>query len=61
MRRKERLQKRNEQVRKLFSKLSKKHPEWRVDVLIDKVADQWCLSPRTIEAILRGEGIYAES
>ncbi len=59
--RKERLHKRNERVRTLFEGLSKKNPQWRVDALIDEVANKMFLAPRTIEAILRCEGSYAEN
>ncbi len=58
MTRKERLHKRNEKVRTLFEGLSNKNPQWRVDALINEVANKMFLAPRTIEAILRGEGSY---
>lgn len=60
MDRKERLRRRNNKVRELFGQLSKKHPRWRIDAVINEVADSVFLSPRTVEGILRGEGIYAE-
>jgi len=58
--RKERLQKRNEKVRQLFEELSAKHPQWKVDALVEEVANIMFLSPRTIEAILSFQGGYAE-
>lgn len=59
--RKQRLQQRNEKIRKLFSELTNKYPQWRIDAVIEEVAGRVFLSPRTIEAILSFEGIYAES
>ncbi|EKY13246.1 hypothetical protein HMPREF9072_01576 [Capnocytophaga sp. oral taxon 324 str. F0483] len=58
--RKERLQKRNEKVRQLFEELSAKHPQWKVDALVEEVANIMFLSPRTIVAILSFQGGYAE-
>ena len=59
MSKKKRLQDRNEKVRDLYAKISKKHPNWRSDAIIKDVSDTFFLSTRTIEAILKGEGIYA--
>lgn len=58
---KQRLQHRNEKIRELFGELTNKYPQWRVDAVIDEVASRVYLSPRTVEAILSYEGIYAES
>jgi len=58
--RKERLKRRNENVRKLFETLSQRYPQWRAEAIIAEVATQMYLSPRTIEAIVFYEGIYAE-
>lgn len=58
MTRKERLHLRNEKVRTQFNQLSIKHPQWRVDAIIEEIVKMVFLSPRTIEGILRGEGIY---
>lgn len=60
LQRKERLKQRNECVRKLFESLSSKHPQWRAEAIIAEVATQMYLSPRTVEAIVFYEGIYAE-
>lgn len=60
MDRKERLTARNNQVRSSFNELCKKHPQWRFDALVKQVAGSFFLSKRTVEAILRGEGIYSE-
>ena len=58
--RRERLKQRNECVRKLFDTLSKRYPQWRAEAIIAEVATQMYLSPRTVEAIVFYEGIYAE-
>lgn len=59
MSREERLQARNEKIRNLFSIKTKKNPQWRSDAIIEDVANEVFLSKRTIEAIIKGEGIYA--
>ena len=59
--RKQRLQRRNQKIRELFSELTNKYPQWRIDAVIEEVAGRVFLSPRTVEAILSFEGIYAES
>ncbi len=61
MGRKERLIRRNSKARSLFIELSEKHPKWRVDAVIDEVADRLFVAPRTVEAILKGEGVYADT
>ena len=58
---KQRLQKRNEKIRELFGELTNKYPQWRIDAVIEEVAGRVFLSPRTVEAIISYEGIYAES
>ena len=58
--RKDRLKQRNECVRNLFESLSKRYPQWRAEAIIAEVATQMYLSPRTVEAIVFYEGIYAE-
>jgi len=57
-RRQDRLNKRNEKVRSLFDSISDKNPKWRIDAVIEEIEKVVFISPRTIEAILRGEGIY---
>lgn len=59
MSREERFIKRNQKIRNLFNKVSNKNPKWRVDAVIEDVADEVFLSERTVEAIIKGEGIYA--
>lgn len=58
---KQRLQRRNEKIRELFCELTNKYPQWRIDAVIEEVAGRVYLSPRTVEAILTYEGIYAEN
>lgn len=58
MTRKERLHLRNEKVRTLFDQLSTKNKKWRFDAIITEIEKVVFLSPRTIEGILRHEGIY---
>lgn len=60
MTRTERLRQRNKKVHQLFDKITKKNPKWRVDAVIDEVAEKMFLSPRTIRAIISNEGGYAE-
>ncbi len=61
MGRKERLIRRNNKVRSLFSELSNKYPKWRTDAVVDEVADRLFIAPRTVLAILKGEGTYADA
>lgn len=60
MDRKQRLHCRNEKVRKLFEEISVKNPKWRVSAVIEEVSQKMFLAPRTIEAIISNEGIYAQ-
>lgn len=60
MTRRERLLQRNQKVRKLFEEYSIKNPQWRADALIEEVAKKVFLAPRTVDAILRGEGCYSQ-
>lgn len=59
MSREERFAARNEKIRGLFTKITEKNPKWRSDAVIQDLADEVFLSKRTVEAILKGEGIYA--
>ena len=59
--RKQRLQRRNQKIRELFNEITNKYPQWRIDAVIEEIAGRVFLSPRTVEAILSFEGIYAES
>ncbi|MEO2064477.1 MAG: hypothetical protein ABGW97_15955 [Christiangramia sp.] len=60
MSRPERLKRRNSKVRDFISSLEKKHPQWRFDAVVEETADNFFISPRTVEAILRREGVYAD-
>ncbi|MGM8362118.1 hypothetical protein ACSV4D_09410 [Flavobacterium sp. ARAG 55.4] len=61
MTRKERFDQRNKQVRKLFYELQEKNKKWRIDAVIDEVAGKMFLASRTVEAIIKYEGIYGET
>lgn len=50
---------RNQAVKNYFEGLVKQKPEWRLDALEEKTADKFFISPRTVRAILKGEGNYA--
>lgn len=61
MTRKERLTERNNIVRKHFYDLSTKNPKWRLDAVVEEVANKVFLSERTVDAILKYEGIYCDT
>jgi hypothetical protein len=61
MTRKERLNERDTQVRKLFYESQSKNSKWRIDAVVEEVATKMYLSSRTVEAILKYEGIYGTS
>jgi hypothetical protein len=61
MTRNERFKERNKAIRQQFSRLSKDNPKWRIDALIETIANKNYLSTRTVEAIISHEGIYNES
>jgi hypothetical protein len=61
MTRKERLNERNAQVRKMFYDLHAKNKKWRVDAVIEEVAIKMFLATRTVEAIIKYEGIYGDT
>ncbi|MGX1024660.1 hypothetical protein [Psychroflexus sp. MBR-150] len=52
----ERLQKRSLKIKQTYRSLTEKYPQWRNDAIVENLADTFFLAPRTIEAILRGEG-----
>ena len=58
--RKERLQKRNIEIRNLFRELSEKYKRHKAEAIINEIALKMFLSPRTIEAIIFYEGIYKD-
>ncbi len=47
--------KRHDIVRRNFDSLCKRHPQWRIDALIEKTHQRTGYATRTIEGILRGE------
>lgn len=61
MTRKERLTERNNLVRKKFYDLLEKNPKWRIEAVIDEVASKVFLSSRTVDAIIKYEGIYNDA
>ena len=61
MTRKQRFDERNKQVRKLFYDLQDKNKKWRIDAVIDEVAAKMFLASRTVEAIIKYEGIYGDT
>lgn len=61
MSQKERFRKRNQAVRNEFNKLVREKPKWRVDAIIEDVAEKYFLANRTAEAIIRCEGIYKDA
>ncbi len=58
MNRRMRITDRNVKIRSKFDVLAKKHPEWRIDYLFKYIGNEMFLSPRTIQAIIKNEGIY---
>jgi hypothetical protein len=62
MTREQRLNYRNIQVRNYFSELEKKHPQWKLSALLEETAKRFPpISPSTVSAIIRKNGIYADS
>ena len=58
MTRQERLTERNKAVRKYFYDVLAKNPKWRIDAVVEEVANKMFLSNRTVDAIINHEGIY---
>lgn len=52
---------RNQAVKAYFDALARKYPQWRLDALEEKTAAQFFIRPRTVRAILKGEGNYASA
>lgn len=61
MTKQERFNNRNTQVRKMFYETLEKNKRWRVDAVIDEVAKKMFLANRTVEAIIKYEGIYGNT
>ena len=60
MTKQERFNNRNTQVRKMFYETRERNKKWRVDAVIDEVAKKMFLANRTVEAIIKYEGIYGD-
>lgn len=60
MSRPDRIKARNQKIRDYFSSLERKHPQWRWDALLQEAEKEFFLSPRTIDAIIKFEGVYAD-
>ena len=50
--------KRNKLVRTCVAKLFKKNHQWKADEIFKEAGRKYFISPRTVEAIVKGEGIY---
>lgn len=50
---------RNTQVRKFFTEMERKHPEWRMSALEKATADHFFITERTVRAIIKCSGIYS--
>lgn len=48
-----RIEKRNVKIKEEYLKLNKKYPHWKSEYIIEKLADRYFLSKRTIEDILK--------
>ena len=60
MSREERLRLRNQKVRRVFSELERKHPQWKLSALLEETARQVTpISTTTVSAIIKQYGIYA--
>jgi len=57
--RKDRIQKRNTEIRKAFADIQKKNHKWRHSEWINSIAEDFFLAPKTVEAVLRGDGVYS--
>lgn len=60
MTKQQRFNERNKQVRKLFYDLQGRNKKWRIDAVIEEVANKMFLASRTVEAIIKYEGIYGD-
>ena len=61
MTKQERFNNRNTQVRKMFYETLERNKKWRVDAVIDEVTKKMFLANRTVEAIIKYEGIYGNT
>ncbi|HAO08189.1 MAG TPA: hypothetical protein DCQ50_14665 [Chryseobacterium sp.] len=59
--RKQRLDYRNAKVKEYFTALEKKHPQWKLQALLEDTAREFPpLATGTISAIIKGTGKYAQ-
>lgn len=61
MTKEQRFNERNNQVRKMFYALQEKNKKWRIEAVIEEVANKMFLASRTVEAIIKYEGIYGDT
>lgn len=60
--RKLRREKRDQQVREFFAALEKKHPQWRLNALLEETAERFPpIAPNTVADIINKTGIYKKA
>lgn len=53
---------RNDMVRKFFTELEAKNPQWKLTALLEETANTFPpISVNTVSAIIRKTGVYADS
>jgi len=57
----ERLQRRNKEIRVRFEKKRQEQPKWKIEAVVESIANDFFLSVRTIDAIISYEGIYRKT
>lgn len=55
------LELRNANVKKRYRELSEKNKEWRHGAILEKIANEFYLSTRTVSAIFNDEGTYGNN
>lgn len=50
---KSRITLRNQKIQEEYAKINKKYPHWKSEYIIERLADKYFLSKRTIEDILK--------
>ena len=46
------IQKRNKDIEQSFAELTKKYPHWKIEYVIQRIAEKYYLKPSTVEAII---------